>query len=158
MGDGRQRAFVGRQTGPNGSGQRGDTGLASRDEGLRRLLGLGVGRLAGFQGDCVRGQRARFQRCGEAGDQVFVGQVAAEEEDFDQGAGALAFAVGLHGGLPPGVVDGGEAAGGAGLVEGGGAGQGTRFPDQGLQVVVEFKAGSAAGDEPFMPARSPANG
>ncbi|MFG2422696.1 hypothetical protein ACGFWD_27040 [Streptomyces sp. NPDC048448] len=77
--------------------------------------------------------------------------MTAEEEDFDQGPGALAFAVRVHRGLPPGVMDGGEPAGSTGLVEGGGAGQGTRFPDQGLQVVIEFEASSATGNEPFMP-------
>lgn len=49
-----------------------------------------------------------------------------------------------------GVVDGRESPGGPGLVEGGGAGQGTRFPNQGLEVVVEFEAGGTAGDERFV--------
>ncbi|MET8169395.1 hypothetical protein ABZT34_35005 [Streptomyces sp. NPDC005329] len=49
--------------------------------------------LAGFKCDGVRGQRARFQGRREAGDQVFVGQVAAEKKDLEQCAGAVAFSV-----------------------------------------------------------------
>jgi hypothetical protein len=120
---------------------------------LRRFFdpGVGIGCLAGFESDGIGGEGTGLQGCGEAGDEVFVGQVAAEEEDLDQGPGAVAFTVRFDGGSPPGVVHGSEPAGGPGLVKGGGAGQGTGLADQRLQVVVEFEAGSIAGDEPLVP-------
>lgn len=65
-------------------------------------------RLAGFKYDGVRGQRPRLQGHREAGDQVFVGQVAAEQENLDQRAGAVAFSVGLDCRRPPGVMDRGN--------------------------------------------------
>jgi hypothetical protein len=128
-------------------------GLAAGGCWLRRLLGtgVGVGCFAGFQGHGIGCEGAGRQGCGEAGDEVFVGQMAAEQEDLDQGPGAVAFTVGFDGGFPPGVVHGGEPAGGPGPVEDGGTGQGAGLADQRFQVVVEFEARSIAGDEPLVP-------
>ncbi|MCC8477297.1 hypothetical protein LMJ41_05220 [Streptomyces globisporus] len=77
--------------------------------------------------------------------------MAAEQEDFDQGPGAVAFAVCFDRGVPPGVVDRGEPASSPGLVQGCGTGQGAGLADQGFQVVVEIEAGIVAGDEPLVP-------
>ncbi|MGW5612142.1 hypothetical protein ACWEWI_40225 [Streptomyces sp. NPDC003753] len=94
--------------GPDSRGQRGRSGLAAGGCRLLGLLGpgVGVGCLAGFQSDGISGEGAGLQGRGEAGDEVFVGKVAAEQENFNQGPGAVAFAVGFDGGFPPGVVDG----------------------------------------------------
>lgn len=98
---------------PDGCWQLGPAGLTAERGRRRSLLGLGVGvcRLACFQGDGVRGQGTALQGRCEPRDESFVRQMAAEEEDFDQGPGAVAFAVGFDRGVPPGVVDRGEMAG-----------------------------------------------
>ncbi|MEW2622913.1 hypothetical protein [Streptomyces sp. NPDC048106] len=63
--------------------------------------------------------------------------MSAEQEDFGQGAGSVAFAMGFDGGFPPrGLAEGRWRRAGAGLV------------DESLLVVIEFEAGSIAGDEP----------
>jgi hypothetical protein len=84
---------------------------------------VGLGELAGLQSDGVCGVRPGLQRGGQAGDNVFLGHVPVQQQNLDQGAGAGGVAVFLADGFPPGVVDGGEPAGGAGLIERGGVGQ-----------------------------------
>ncbi|MFJ5975108.1 hypothetical protein [Streptomyces sp. NPDC093060] len=80
-----------------------------------------------------------------------MGQMTAEEEGLDQGAGSLVFAVCLDRGFPPGVAGQGEPADGPGLVKGRDIGQSPGLADQGFQVVVEFEAGPIASNEPFVP-------
>ncbi|MCY1649396.1 hypothetical protein OVA19_00990 [Streptomyces sp. SL203] len=82
---------------------------------------------------------------------MLVRQVPSEEEDLDECAGAVSLAVGLDGSVPPGVVDGGEPACGAGLVERGRSREGAGLAHESFQVVVQFESGAAFGDQPFVP-------
>lgn len=85
-------------------------------------------------------------------DDVLGETATAEEEDLDERAGAVAvpFAVGLVGSVPPDVVDGSEPACGAGLVERGRSRQGAGIGDESFQVVIQYEAGAASGDPPFV--------
>jgi hypothetical protein len=58
-----------------------------------------------FQRDRVSGQSAGSNGSSEPGDQMLVGHVTAQQQDLDQGPGAVPVAVGLAGRRPPGVVD-----------------------------------------------------
>lgn len=115
----------------------------------QRRLALALGRLAGLQGDCVRGQGSRPQGGGKPGDQVLVGNVPAQQQDLDQGPGAVTLAVDFGGLGPPGVMQRGELACEAGLFESRGARKGSRLADQGLQVVVQFEPALALRDQPL---------
>ncbi|MCX5096063.1 hypothetical protein OOK36_46225 [Streptomyces sp. NBC_00365] len=112
---------------------------------------LGLGRFAGLQRDCVRGQGPGPKGCGQAGDDVLVREVAPQQQYLDQRPGALGVAVSPDRRGPPGVVDRGELPGRAGLVECGRAGKGTRLADQGFQVVVQLQPACALGDQPLVP-------
>jgi hypothetical protein len=81
---------------------------------------------------------------------VIVGDVAAHQQDLDQGPGAVPLAVGSLRRLPPGVVDRRELPCGTGLFQGGGTGERAGLADQGFQVVVKIQPGLSLGDEPFM--------
>lgn len=80
-------------------------------------IGVVLGGLAGFDRDGVRGERAGGQGGGDPGDHVFVGHAAVQQQYLDQCAGALGVAASLAHCRPPGVVDRGELAGGAGLLQ-----------------------------------------
>ena len=80
--------------------------------------------------------------------QAFADPVAAREGVDD---GGIDVGVWPCDGFPPGVVDRGEVARGAGLLERGGAGQSAGFAQHRLQVVVEVQAGAALGHQPFVP-------
>lgn len=114
-------------------------------------FGLGLGGLACLQRDGVRGQGPGRQRSGEAGDDMLMRKVSAQQQDLDQGSGALSLAVDLLGLVPPGVIDRGELAGRAGLFERGGAGKGAGLADQSLQIMVQIQADGALGDQPLVP-------
>lgn len=86
-------------------------------------FGLGLGGLAGLQRDGVRGQGPSPQGSGEAGDDMLMRQVPAQQQDLDQGPGAVSLTVDLLGLIPPGVMDRGELARRASLFERGGAGK-----------------------------------
>lgn len=94
---------------------------------------LGLGGLASLQRDGVRSQCPGAQSGGQAGDQMLMAQVAAQQQNLDQGPGAVPFSMDLAGLGPPGVVDRGELACRAGLFQRGGAGESARFADQSLQ-------------------------
>lgn len=136
--------------------------LVQERHGRRRLPGgqrrrggwsgfvLGLGGFAGLQGDRVRGQGPGPQRGRQTGDQVLVRDVPGHQEHLDQGPGALGVAVCFDRCGPPGVMDRGELAGGAGLLECGRAGEGAWLADQGFEVVVQFQAAAALGDQPLV--------
>ena len=77
--------------------------------------------------------------------------VAVQQQDLDQRAGAGGVAVGLAGRCPPGLVDGGELPGGAGLLQRGRPGQRAGLADQRLQVVVQVEAGAGPAGHPLVP-------
>lgn len=81
---------------------------------------------------------------------MFMGDVAAHQQDLDQGPGAVPPAVGSLRLLPPGVVHRHELPCGTGLLGSGGPGKRSRLADQGFQVVVQIKPGLALGDQPFV--------
>lgn len=149
MGDRREGPLVRRQMSPDGCWQLGHAGLTAERGRRRSLLGIvfGICRLARFQGDGIRGQGTALQGRCEPRDELIVQQMAAEQEDLDQGPGALAFAVCFDRGCSPGVVDRREPADSPGLIEG----CGTGLADQGFQAVVEIEAGFVAGDKPLVP-------
>lgn len=66
-------------------------------------------------------------------------------------AGAVPLSVGLDSSLPPGIADGSETARGAGLVESGRSRQSAGLADESFQVVVQFEAPAAFGDQPLVP-------
>jgi len=70
---------------------------------------------------------------------MFMGDVAAHQQDLDQGPGAVPPAVGSLRLL--GVVHWRELPCGTGLLGSGGPGKRSRPADQGFQVVVQIKPG-----------------
>lgn len=96
--------------------------------------------------------RAAGPQCrGQSRDDVFVGEVPVQQEDLDQRSGAVTLAVELAGLGPPGVVERGELACGAGLLKGCGAGEGAGLADEGFEVVVQVQTATALRDQSLVP-------
>ncbi|EST18902.1 hypothetical protein M878_44100 [Streptomyces roseochromogenus subsp. oscitans DS 12.976] len=82
MGDGGHGPFVGWQVGSDGCGQWGDGGSGwwwrASAALLRVRSGIGVGCLAGFQGDGIGGESTGLQGRGKTDDEVFVRQMGLD--------------------------------------------------------------------------------
>lgn len=142
---GGQRSVIDGQLGNSAHGQAGDLRIRS---GRRRLKARGVGAdgrgpaadlgdFAGLQRDDIMGEGAHRQGGPDAGEHVGVLQMAVQQQDLDQGLGALDVAQGRLRRGPECLVGGGEGAVRPGLVEGFGAGEGAGLAQEGLQEVVQ---------------------
>lgn len=123
-----------------------------RGAGLRQVLGrsggfgpVGFGCFAGFQATASAVRAPAPQRDGQADDEVLVVHVPAQQQHLDQGPGAVTVTVGFAGHRPPGIVDRGELAGRAGLLQRGRPWYGTRYILSRYQTVRVERRGGGPG-------------